>query len=313
MTSECHSVIRAPAARVTRLDACGAPVDSTCAYAVTSGFITITLTKVYQERQDALRLNANGDICVDKPKAPILRWYEVAIEFCNVDPELFNIVSAEPLILNDAVAPVAVGWCTLPGSAESVNFALEFWVGTEDEGCDDGAVTYGYGILPRVIQGTIGDVAIGNDVVTFTVTAITRAGNDWGTGPYNVLVNESGVNAGFPGPLLTAIDTQAHKCFFWTELPPPDGQCGCQDLTPILQVLPLLGTTAVARVLTFPLDADGVPILPGVVDWGVGALQAVTSGTTVNHSYAAPGSYTVRYKPTGFSSPTYVSVPITVS
>lgn len=314
MVSVCHSVVRAPSARVTRLGPCGEIESTGCDYAVTNSFVDITLTRVLQDRQDAFQLNANGDSCVDSPKAPFLRWYEVVITFCAVDPELFNIVSAEPLILNDALTPEAVGWCTLPDSASAANFALEFWTGTGDDECDDGEVTYGYGLLPRVVQGMIGDVTIANGVITFTVNAITKAGNQWGTGPYNVIINESGPNIGLPGPLLLPVNTRAHKCFQWTKLPPPEGECGCQDLTPVFEVAPTSGLTSVPRVGTFPLDGDGEPLLPAVIDWGDGTdEQIVTSGTSVNHSYAAPGSYTATYRPTEQSAPTYTSVAITVT
>lgn len=312
MPSVCHSVVRAPAARVTRLDSCGTPTDTGCDFATTESFVEIVLTKVFQERQDALQLNANGDICVDKPKFPILRWYEVAITFCNVDPELFNIVSAEPLVMNDALTPEAIGWCTLPDSAASSNFALEFWTGTDDDDCDDDEVVYGYGILPRIVQGVIGDVTIGNAVVTFTVTGITRGANQWGVGPYNVIINETGLNAGLPGPLLEAINTASHKCFFWTKLGPPDGQCGCQDLTPELIVLPLVGAAAVQRTMTFPLGADGDPLLPATIDWDDGTVATVTSGTNAVHTYVA-GSYNATFKPLDQSAPTYTSATITVS
>lgn len=314
MAAQCHSVVRAAAVRVTRLGPCGEILDGPCAYATTESIVTITLAKVMQERQDALQLNANGDICVDKPKAPILRWYEVSVEFCEVDPELFNIVSADPLILNDAVSPEAVGWCTLPDSAASSNFGLEFWTGTGDDECDDGEVVYGYGLLPRVIQGMVGDVTFQNGVVTFTVSGITRAGNQWGTGPYNVIVNETGPNAGFPGPLLEAVNTKAHKCFQWVTLPPPEGVCGCQDLTPVVAVTPLAGVAPLLVTLTFPVDAEGDPLLPAVIDWGDGsALAEVTTGTSTTHSYTLAGTYNALYTPTTMSSPTYTSADIVVT
>lgn len=313
MPSVCHSVVRAPAARVTRLGPCGEILSTGCDFATTSSFVDITLTKVLQDRQDALQLNANGDICVDKPKAPILRWYEVTITFCNVDPELFNIVSAEPLVLNDALTPESIGWCTLPDSPASSNFALEFWTGTEDEGCVEDTVIYGYGLLPRVTQGMIGDVSIQNGVITFTVTAITRGANQWGTGPYNVIINETGPNAGLPGPLLSAVNPSSHKCFFWTKLAPPEGACGCQDLTPAFAVLPTTGAAAVLRTATFPLDANGDPLLPGVIDWGdLTADTIVTSGTSTTHTYVA-GSYVPTYRSTAMSGVTYTSPTITVS
>jgi hypothetical protein len=312
MPSVCHSVIRAPAARVTRLGPCGEILDTGCDMATTESFVDITLTKVYQERQDALQLNANGDICVDKPKFPILRWYEVTITFCGVDPELFNIVSAEPLVLNDATVPESIGWCTLPDSAGASNFALEFWTGTEDEGCDDDEMDFGYGVLFRITQGTIGDVTINNGVINFTVTGITRPGNQWGVGPYNVIVNETGPNAGLPGPMLVAANPDAHKCFFWTKLPPPEGVCGCQDITPVVLVAPLTGLASVLRTLTFP-TLDGEVLLPGVIDWGdLTSDQVVTSGTTATHTYVA-GTYTATYRATTQSGPTYRSATITVT
>lgn len=310
MPSVCHSVVRASAARVTRLGPCGETPNTGCDFATTESFVDITLTKVLQDRQDALQLNANGDICVDDPKAPILRWYEVTITFCKVDPELFNIVSAEPLVLNDALTPEAIGWCTLPDSPASSAFALDFWTGIFDDDCDE--PEYGYGLLPRLVQGMIGDVSITNGVINFTVTAITRGGNQWGIGPYNVLINESGPNIGLPGPLLTPVASNSHKCFFWTKLPPPEGICGCQDLTPAFSVLPTVGLAAVPRVATFPLQ-DGAPLLPGVIDWGDATPdQVVTSGTTLNHNYVA-GVYTATYRATGQSGPTYTSATITVT
>jgi hypothetical protein len=269
---------------------------------------------VNQDRQDALLLNANGDVCVDKPKAPFLRWYEVSIEFCGVDPELFNIVSGDPLILDDSLVPEAVGWCTLPDANEATNFALEFWTGTEGEGCDGEDVVYGYGLLPRIVQGMIGDVTIQNGVVTFTVTGITRSGNQWGTGPYNVIINQTGANAGFPGPLLEAVNTRAHQCFQWTTLAPPDPACGCQDLSPVLEVTPSGGTAPELITLTFPLNSEGDPFLPAVIDWDDGSpLALVTSGTNTTHNYTVAGTYNARYTPTGSSAVTYISPDIVIT
>lgn len=312
MVAECHSVVRSPAVRVTRVDECGVPLDSACSYATNSCFATITLTRVNQDRQEAIGLTANGDICYDVPKEPILRWYEVNIVFRNVDPELLNIMTAEPLVLNDAATPVAVGWDTVVGSAANSHFAFEFWTGTDASGCDDGVVTYGYGLLPHVKQAVVNVGEIGNAGVDFTVSGITQVGQNWGVGPYNTLINESGVNDGLPGPELTTTNG-IHKRFHWTALPPPDGLCGCQDLSPALIVEPLVGAAAVQRTLTFPLDANGAAILPAVIDWGdLTADEVVTSGLTATHTYVA-GSYVATYRPTAFSSITYTSATITVS
>jgi hypothetical protein len=298
---------------VTRLDECGVVVESACVSATSEGFVDITLTKVNQDRQDALQLTANGNICVDKPKGPILRWYEVNLQFCLVDPELLNIMTADPIVLNDAEIPEAVGWDTEVGSQDLSFFALEFWVGTEDEGCDDGSIVYGYGVLPFMRQGVLTDLTFGNAVATFTVNAITKGNSQWGVGPYNVLINESGANAGLPGPLLTSIGPKVHKRFFWTTLAPPEGVCGCQALPAVLVVLPLTGLAAVLRTMTFPLDDEGAPILPASVSWGDASADViVTSGTSLTHTYVA-GTYNATFTPTGFSSPTYTSADIVVT
>jgi hypothetical protein len=313
MASECHSVVRAPAMRVTRLDECGLPIETACSSATTDGFVEIALTKVFQERQDALQLNGNGDICVDKPKAPILRWYEANIQFCRVDPELFNIMTNEPLVLSDAVEPVAIGWDTEVGSAELANFGLEFWVGTEDE-CDDDDVVYGYGLLPFLRQGVLTDLTIGNNVVTFTVNAITRGNSLWGVGPYNVLINQSGANAGLPGPLLTSIGPKVHKRFFWTTLGPPTAECGCTDAFPLLENTPAGGTAPEAITFTIPTDLNGDPLVPGVLDFDdLTANEVVTTGTPVVHNYTVVGTYNATYRLTSESGPTWTSADIVIT
>lgn len=306
MVSVCHSVVRAPVVRVTSLDACGEPVVGACSTATSSSFVDITLTKVLQERQDALTLNANGDICVDKPKAPILRWYEVNLQFCNVDPELLNILTDDPIVLNDAVVPAAVGYKTTRGSIATNNFALEFWVGTEDEECDDGETEYGYGVLPWMYQGYITDLTFGNQVTTFTVNAITKFGTPWAQGPYNVRVALSGVDAGLPMPLLQALSPADVKLFQWTTLPPPQAQCGCVALPAELEVDPPGGAAPLLVTVTIPTNIEGTQLLPGVIVWDdLSAPEVVTSGTEVTHNYALAGTYDIEYKLTGESGPTY--------
>ena len=314
MVAECHSVVRAPALRVTRLDECGVPEVTACSSATSAGFVEIALTKVLQDRQDALQLTANGDICVDKPKAPILRWYEGNIQFCRLDPELLNIMTADPLVLNDAADPVAIGWDTDVGDIELSNFALEFWVGTEDESCDDGSVVYGYGILPWMRQGYLTDVTIGNAVATWTVNAITRSNSQWGVGPYNVLINETGLNAGLPGPMLTPIGALTHKRFFWTLLPPPQANCGCTDASPLLENTPAGGTAPEDITFTIPVDSNGDPLVPGILDFDdLTADLEVTTGTPVIHSYTVPGTYNATYRLTTQSGPTWTSADIVIT
>lgn len=311
MASQCLPVLQFDTVRVTRLNNCGTPIDSTCAYAVSEGVITLAMTNNNQDRQEYLQLNGQGNICVDEAKEAQLRWINFELTFCNVDPELFNIITSAPLVLNDAAAPLAIGWDTTQSSPLTSFFALEAWTNTGGSSCDDGTADYGYFLMPFAVGAEVSDVTLENANINFTITGRTKKGALWGTGPYNVRVIEAaGPTLGDPAPLLTAIGSTVHRRQFWTELPPPPGFCGCQDLTPVLLVVPLNATAATLRTMTIPLDAAGVP-LAGIANWGdVSAKVVVAAGTvSITHTYAI-GSYTATFRPTGYSSPTYTSATI---
>lgn len=313
MASQCLPVLQFDVARVTRLNNCGTPVDSTCAYAVSEGVITLAMTNNNQDRQEYLQLNGQGDICVDEAKEAQLRWINFELTFCNVDPELFNIITAEPLVLNDNPAPVAIGWDTTQDAPLNSYFALEAWTNTGGDSCLDGTADYGYFVLPFAVGGQVSDITLENANINFTITGRTKRSSLWGTGPYNVRIIEAVLDLGEPAPLLTAIGPKVHRRQFWTELPPPANSCGCLDLTPAVAVIPLVATAATLRTMTFPLDPDGVPLVPGYIDWGDATPSVlVTAGTTATHTYAV-GSYTATYRTLVYSAPTYRSATITAS
>lgn len=305
MASECFSLLRFAAARVTKLNSCGAVVEDECSTASTvGGIITVAMTRELVERQDYTTLDGDGNICIPDTKAEILKWIPVEITFCKVDPEMLNIMTAEPLVLNDATEPLAVGWRTQQGSASNSYFGFEGWVRVSSSDCPDGDVEYGYFLLPFVKEGIIGDITFENAAATFTVSAIAVIGSQWGLGPYNVRKILSGPDEGVPAPLLTAIGPLDFRHLQLTTLPPPVGGCGCEALPAVLVVVdPGLGLTA---NLTIP-DAS---LLPAYIDWGdAGAPELVPVGTVspVNHVYAIAGTYTVTFSPTSNSTPIYTA------
>src|SRR6185369_1006495 len=126
MTSTCFTPFKIPKVRVTQLNSCGQAVTG-CSTVVSDGIISVALTKEYEARQEFFVKNGNGDFCVKETNPPILKWINLVLTFCNVDPELINIMSAEPTYLNDAVSPSAIGYNTQEGTAANANFALEGW------------------------------------------------------------------------------------------------------------------------------------------------------------------------------------------
>jgi len=307
MAAQCLPLLQFDAIRVTKLNSCGTPVDSTCSYATSTGVISLAMTNEDQDRQEYLQLNGKGEICVLETTEAQLKWINIELQFCNVDPELFNIILAESLVLNDAASPTAIGWDTTTVAPLNSFFGLEGWTNTGSDSCTDNQPDYGYFLMPFVIGAQLQDVTLENGNINFTVTGRTKAKSLWGTGPYNVrLIELAGPTFGFPAPLLTAVGSTLHRRMFWTELPPPPTFCGCQDLTPALVVTPQSATAATLRTMTIPVDPVTGLGFAGIALWGdASAGVVVAAGTTsITHTYAV-GTYTATFKPTSYSTPTY--------
>lgn len=232
MSSTCFTPWKIPKIRATQLNACGQPVTG-CSTVVSDGIISIAMTKEYEARQEFFVKNGNGDFCVRETNPPILKWINLVITLCNVDPELVNIMTAEPLVLNDAASPVADGYSTEEGSAANANFALEGWTRLANNAsvpCT-GGVEYGYAVFPWVVEGTVGDITYENGAANFIVNARTKAGGAWGQGPYFVDYSDNPAGSTTPIRLLTPIGARQHERMFITRLAPPAATCGCTTLS----------------------------------------------------------------------------------
>jgi hypothetical protein len=173
-------------------------------------------------------MNAAGAICVNEKSPKQLKWIEVTVAFCNVDPEMWNLITGSTLVLNDAATPAAVGFQTRTSNYATGAFALEVWTNISGGACATvgtfSLVPYGYFLLPNIVEGTAGDLKIENGAVSFTVQGRTKQGTNWGTGPKNVLAN---MTTGTAQKLLTALPNDTHRHLQWTYLAPPAASCGC--------------------------------------------------------------------------------------
>lgn len=227
MTTYCLKPIRGNVMRVTKLDSCGAPVHGPKASVTSDGFVSVEITMEIEDGTDYQVRGANDKFIVNSRGKPLLRWANPVINFGNVDPELYNLVTGNPLVLNDAATPEAVGF-RVRGNV-SANFALEVWTDLDGLACIGGVPAYGYLLLPFVTDGMVGDFTIQNELITFPINrARTSEGSQWGTGPYNVN-NKLSAPTG-PAPLLSAIDTKDHIDFHLTTLAPPAATCGAVTL-----------------------------------------------------------------------------------
>lgn len=216
--------------RVTRLDGnCCSPVEGDCSTVVSSGFISVSMTDNIEPPDEFKQKNAAGEYCYPPVRTrPLLNWIEVEIQFCQVDPELFELVTGSPIVTDDASPEVnAIGFGTDNDTYATGRFALEVWTNLGgDAACSADGARYGYLLLPCLKEGTFGDLTIENGPINFTVNAVTSGFNDWGVGPYDVILDA----AGLPSPLLSALPTQRQRQWMLTQLAPPEASCGCQPL-----------------------------------------------------------------------------------
>lgn len=225
----CTSYLQGLVIRATKLDACGAPVAGLCSTITSKGFISIELETDEASGNEIAPTLADGTRCYYHLSPKQLNGIKANIEFCEVDPDLFNLLTGAPVVLDDtSPTPQSIGFVTDSASYGVANVALELWTNIAGGGCaDTTGRRWGYYLMPWLHQGTVSKPTIENDAINFTVSeAITRDGNQWGVGPYNIQLD----NAGVASPLFSALASTVHDLLMPVNLAPPTPICGCQAL-----------------------------------------------------------------------------------
>jgi len=288
--SKCLTPVRGRSMRLTRLDSCGRVVYGDASHAVSEGYVSVALTANTQDTDEINVPNAAGKICVYEPAETNLVGYGAEISFCEVDFELFTMVTgALPRL--DAFGNV-VGFDVITKAVKG-NFALEVWTGSKStDVCDDPNAqgAFGYTLLAWMYGGIVGDFTIENGAITFTITgANTREGNRWGVGPYAVARD----NLGAASQLLTPVDKNSALLMEITTVEPPAAACG---LRPTLDPTstPITDITATKTGLEVDLVTVPVATSPVWYDFGDVVPLVVAAPGAASHTYAEAGTYTVR-------------------
>jgi len=276
--------------RVTRLDGCGAKVLGPTSTVVSDGFITVGLAPQTDEGTTISVTNAAGKICVLDEPAPTFLGYDLTVEFCGVNPDLYSLMTGQPIVMDQASPAQGVGFRVNSGiDTSQTGFALEVWSSVPVAACEAGAsVSYGYFLVPFAKGGLIGDFTIGNDAVNFTLTgAKSKDGSAWGVGPYDVVRD----GAGAAGPLAEAIDSKDHLHMEVTSVEPPTSVCGATALG-----VPSTGATAgtpatLAPANSYPPEdladaATGFAATPTTA-WTSGQYVTLGDGSTAHWSGTA--------------------------
>lgn len=231
----CFSMLRGRVVRVTRVDECGTPVRGPSSVIVSEGITEIGFSVNQTEGETVEVPNFGGKICVYDQPSPQLTGYGVEINFCEVNPELYAMLSGQTVVYDSEDNPVGFR-VNSSVDANAQGFALEAWTGVAGAACEEGAGSVsGYLLVPFLKGGTLGDFSLENNAITFTITgAQTKDGTNWGVGPYDVVLD-----GGVPGPLLGPLDANDHLHIQSTNVAPPEPECDAFALG-----VPATGATA---------------------------------------------------------------------
>ncbi|RZF02818.1 hypothetical protein [Streptomyces albidoflavus] len=295
--TECPSFLRGNVMRVTRLNGCGQPQYGDRNQVTSDGFVTVKMSAEIEEGEETSVTKANGKTCISDKSPDQLKWYTLEMEFCQVDPDLVQMINPtwEPVF--DAEGDI-IGFDAIGELDASTGFGLELWMDVygETDTClgQEAQGEWGYLLLPWCSGGAPGDLEINSGAVSFNFTARTKVGNNWRRGPYNVVLNDVNI----PAPLLKAVPKKAHYRLITTAVRPPEPECGAMPVdrpTPEPAELVITGLPNEDPRRTVRLFVDNHGFGPVTIDWGDGSVpEESTEGRWVPHFYTQDGTYTVK-------------------
>lgn len=231
MATTCVGLARGKRIRFTRLNDCGVVQSGAGNTLTATAFISGTYTPNYADTEEITQQDANGDLCIDDRSPVALRWIDIELTICTIDPTMINLITGDPVILDDAVSPNNVGFSIDADLTGSANFGMEIWSGVSGQACDAaGFTSYGYWLTPWVKDAQWGEFTVENGALTVTFTARAVFGSPWGTGPY--LVRRDAAVPATLEKLNTPIGANEVLRYLTTSAPLPAATCGATTLTP---------------------------------------------------------------------------------
>lgn len=285
------TLVKGRVARATRLDICARPVYGEYNQVVTDGVTTAEFTPNTTETEEILVNTFSGRRAIYEASITELAGYSVNLTFAGVEFDLFNIITGQKLVFDDAGNVVGIDIDTKIRLSDQ-GFALEIFmgVGAEDACAPGEEAKFGYLLLPRLQGGILGDFSVTNGAVSFTITgATTRDGNAWGAGPY--LVDRT---AGVPSTLFQPVSSTTALRIMMTTVLPPVPQAGARPLqNPELPDLTSIAAAEGATSLTAEFDTTPAATGPVFYDFGDGEWDFVEAPGSTDHVYEKAGTYTV--------------------
>lgn len=201
---------------------------------MTDGWVSSTISPVFQEAEELEQRNAEGRVCVLDRTPPERKYYNLTFVLCQVNTCLITLFSSWMQELDwDGNA---VGFRDQRRVESDFGVALELWTGgraatdcpaPENDDIFEQTGTgrdYGY-FLTFGTEFVLGDIEIGAQVSTFTLTGISFPAPQWGRGPWNVVPIDA-INTA--GRLITPVGDDQQLIVLRTPIAPPDNTPGTE-------------------------------------------------------------------------------------
>jgi hypothetical protein len=220
----CAAPIKGSHLRIVKVDDCGVPVTGAASLTiVTKGFVQVQSEPDYEDGEEFVERNADGELCVNQKDKPSLKRFALTVDWCEVDPVLAAYVMSARLLDTASPAVTGTGWAMSEGEPDN-KFSMEVWQRVAGSGaCDpSGVQRYIYNAWPHVGNTQVGSYTIENARSTLQFIAETfPASTLWGNGP--------GTASWLP--VGTTIQDTEHWAWNITTTPPPTPACGPTTLT----------------------------------------------------------------------------------
>jgi hypothetical protein len=220
----CAAPIKGSHLRVVKVDDCGVPVTGAEALTiVTKGFVQVVMEPDYEDGEEFVERNADGELCVNQKDKPSLKRFSLTVDWCEVDPVLAAYVMSARLLDTESPATTGTGWAVSEGEPDN-KFSMEVWQRVAGSGaCDpSGVQRYIYNAWPHVGNTQIGSYTIENARSTLQFIAETfPASTLWDDGP--------GATTWLP--VGTSVEDTDHWLWNITTEPPPTPACGPSEIT----------------------------------------------------------------------------------
>ena len=266
--------------RLTALDQCGKPLyDSAIGKIVTTGFISVNWEHEVEEGTEHTSQNAWGDFEINELDDPRVKWLNLGMDMCEIDPEAI-------VMLSGAVGNFKTG--SMVGaffnSNTNVNaFAVEVWTRATGQACSAaGTPLWGYFAAAYVRNGAIaGGGTIENGPMNLELSgngfgaaesATVPGTSAWGTGPHG------------DAPTTNPWPVGAFRYIGVTEVQPPVATVGATAIvraTGATRVAGVAGTWTPTNAGPRKNLADmvGVTATPGTAWTGSGSHMLLGDGS----------------------------------